>query len=217
KRQVYGPSPTAGMRHVAEWPGKGRGRARTPRLNHGGGKGAVAPNTPGGRRAHPPLVAKDYTKKINKKEGRLARCCAVAATADKSIVSERGHRFSDDLLLPVIVENKIADVNSTKDVLLLLDSIGVMADIERSKNGRHIRAGKGKMRGRKYREPRSILLVLAPEEGGSTVGKAMGFKNLSGVEVVPVQSLGTKHLAPGGDMGRLVLYTEGAIEALRGW
>ena len=54
RRQAYGASPRAGYRHSVSWPGKGRGMARTPRKNGGGGRGAEAPNTVGGRRAHPP-------------------------------------------------------------------------------------------------------------------------------------------------------------------
>ncbi|MDG6220802.1 MAG: 50S ribosomal protein L4 [Candidatus Thermoplasmatota archaeon] len=217
KRQVYGPSPEAGMRHVAEWPGKGRGMARTPRLNHGGGKGAVAPNTVSGRRAFPPLVTKDYTKKINRKEAKLARMCAAAATASTELVASRGHKFSQDLQLPIVVENKIVEMGSTKTAIAMLSEMGVADDLARAKNGKHVRAGRGKMRGRKYKQPKSILLVIAPGEDGKTAGKAKGFRNLSGVDVVSVKSLGTSHLAPGGDVGRLVLYTEDAIEEMRRW
>ena len=64
RRQPYGASNGAGFRHSVSWPGKGRGMARTPRKNGGGGRGAQAPNTIGGRRAHPPKAEKDWTLKI---------------------------------------------------------------------------------------------------------------------------------------------------------
>ena len=54
RRQAYGAANRAGYRHSVSWPGKGRGMARTPRKNGGGGRAAEAPNTIGGRRAHPP-------------------------------------------------------------------------------------------------------------------------------------------------------------------
>ena len=57
RRQPYGTSPTAGLRHSVEWSGKGRGVARTPRLMDSM-RGAQAPNTVGGRPAHPPKVEK---------------------------------------------------------------------------------------------------------------------------------------------------------------
>jgi len=68
RRQPYGASNGAGFRHSVSWPGKGRGMARTPRKNGGGGRGAQAPNTIGGRRAHPPKAEKDWTLKINSKD-----------------------------------------------------------------------------------------------------------------------------------------------------
>ena len=47
RRQAYGAARAAGFRPSVSWPGKGRGMARTPRKNGGGGRGAQAPNTVG--------------------------------------------------------------------------------------------------------------------------------------------------------------------------
>ena len=68
--QPYGASKGAGFRHSVSWPGKGRGMARTPRKNGGGGRGAEAPNTIGGRRAHPPKIE----KKCSSKRQALPEC-----------------------------------------------------------------------------------------------------------------------------------------------
>ena len=65
--------------------------ARTPRKNGGGGRGAEAPNTVGGRRAHPPKAEKEWELKINSKERKKAFRSALAATAQESYVSARGH------------------------------------------------------------------------------------------------------------------------------
>jgi large subunit ribosomal protein L4e len=82
-------------------------------------------------------------------------------------------------------------------------------DIDRSTNGKGIRAGKGKRRGRKYRTPRSILVVLSENNGSENA-----FRNLSGVDVTTSKDLNTELLAPGGDPGRLVVFSEAAVSAL---
>ena len=79
RRQPYGAMIGAGMRHSAKWPGKGRGMARTPRTPVG--RGAEAPNTVGGRRAHPPKPSKEWGLKMNARERRVAFRSALAATA----------------------------------------------------------------------------------------------------------------------------------------
>ena len=43
------------------------------------------------------------------------------------------------------------------------------------------------------------------------------FGNLPGVEVVTPAGLNAEILAPGGDPGRLTLFSESALEILRSW
>ena len=176
-----------------------------------------APNAVGGRRAFPPKPEKDYSKKVNRKERRLARFSAIAATAVVERVLARGHRFDEKLSLPIVVDSSVEEIKSASEAVAFLEKIGVGDDIRRAKEGRHIRAGRGKMRGRKYRQPRSLLFVIAPDEDGGTRHKALGFRNLPGVDVVSVQRLGTHHLAPGGMPGRLTMFSEKAMEIMRGW
>ena len=107
RRQPYGASKGAGFRHSVSWPGKGRGMARTPRKNGGGGRGAEAPNTIGGRRAHPPKAEKDWSFKINSKENKKAFKSALAATSQESYVLARGHQIPEKATLPYVVEDKI--------------------------------------------------------------------------------------------------------------
>jgi large subunit ribosomal protein L4e len=208
RRQPHGTSPTAGARHSVQWSGKGKGVSRSPRLM-GSMTGAQAPNTVGGRPAHPPKVATIWAKKINIKERRLAFEGALAATREATLAKARGHEFPEDLHLPVILEAALEDVLTAADARALLDRLKLWTDIERASDGVHVRAGRGKRRGRFRREPRSLLIVT------STHGKARGFLNLSGVEVVPVARLGTEDLAPGGDPGRLTLFSQPAVDALR--
>jgi large subunit ribosomal protein L4e len=65
------------------------------------------------------------------------------------------------------------------------------------------------MRGRRRRTPKSILLVV-----GQRDGLAKAASNVSGVDVVAAKDLSAEDLAPGGDMGRLTVWTKSAIEAL---
>jgi len=210
KRQPYGSDPLAGKRHACEWPGKGRGMARIPRLNGGVGRAVQAPNTVGGRRAHPPKAEKNWKEKINKKERRLAILSGIACTKDVELVKARGHRFDEKITLPVVVDDKFKDLSKTKDVIEVLEKIGVYDDIIRAKNGKKIRAGKGKRRGRKYRVPKSLLIVS--QEGN--IHKSA--RNLPGVDVVEPSQLNIMHLAPGGVAGRLMIITETALKMLGG-
>lgn len=215
RRQPYGPSPLSGMRHSVRWSGKGHGVSRVPRLR-GTMTGAQAPGTVGGRRAHPPRPDKVWAKKINEHERRLARNAAIAAVKDPQIVASRGHHFPEDITLPVVVEDGIEtltpDRGATREGLRILNDLGLLPDVERAKDGRHIRAGRGKMRGRRYRQPRSVLVVV--KEAGN-VRRLLG--NLPGVEVVNPAALNAEILAPGGDPGRLTVFSEGALEVLRSW
>lgn len=206
--QPHGTAPTAGLRHSVEWSGKGKGVARTPRLMDSM-RGAQAPNTVGGRPAHPPRVETLWRKKINVKERRGAFAAALAATRDLRTVRARGHRVEDGTHLPVVVEDPIEEVKSSKTASEFLQRLGLLGDVDRARDGTHIRAGRGKRRGRLRREPSSLLVVT------SAPGKALGFRNLSGVDVVPIGRLGTEDLAPGGDPGRLTIFSNSALLALK--
>ncbi|MFQ5910385.1 MAG: 50S ribosomal protein L4 [Thermoplasmata archaeon] len=210
RRQPYGPSPTSGMRHAVSTWGKGRGVARVQRIS-GQRTAAESPGTVGGRRAHPPRPAHDWSKKINKKEKRLARASALAATKDSDLVSKRGHVFDGDTTLPIVVEDDIELLKTTKEAIELLKSIKVYDDVLRAKR-RKIRAGRGKMRSRKYRQARSVLIALS-----SSSESRSAFSNIPGVDVSTSRLLDTEILAPGGMPGRLVVFSESALEELRAW
>jgi len=185
--------------------GPGRGMSRIPRL--ASGRGALAPGTVKGRRAHPPKSEKMWKRRMNRKEMLLARLSALSATAMEEIVKERGHKFQAEV--PVIVESKFEELKRTGEVLNVLEKLGLMEDVIRAKEGKHIRAGKGKMRGRKYKVPKSLLIVAENKEN---VKKAAG--NLPGVDVISPEEINVEYLAPGGHAGRLTLYTLNALEKI---
>ena len=222
RRQPYGPDPLAGLRSAAHYHGRRRARHsmmmrdmdRLPRLHATSPMMAFrvrkVPSAVKGRKAHPPKVEKNWNEKINKKEKILAKKSAIAATADKEIVTKRGHKFDNKITLPIVVDDKFQKIQKTKDVIKILDKIGIYNDIIRAENGKHIRSGKGKSRGRKYKIPKSLLIVSTEAE----ILKSS--KNLIGVDVVTPKEINIEHLAPGGDAGRLTVFTKSAIKEIGG-
>jgi len=67
-----------------------------------------------------------------------------------------------------------------------------------------IRAGIGKMRGRKYKSNAGLLFVISDDEK----------MKRKGIEVVNVGNLTIKDLSPNGEPGRLVCYTDKAIKEI---
>jgi large subunit ribosomal protein L4e len=201
RKQDYGSDEYAGLRTPAESFGSGRGMAHVPRE---GGKARRVPQAVGGRRAHPPKAEKDRGLDINDKERKLAVRSAIAATADAEAVAERGHAFDDDLELPLVVSDEFEDVHKTQEVVDVLEALGVAADIERA-DETTIKAGKGSTRGRKRRRPKSILFVTSEEP-------SRGARNLAGADVATAQEVNAEDLAPGGQGGRLTVFTESALE-----
>ncbi|MEF8878900.1 MAG: 50S ribosomal protein L4 [Candidatus Thermoplasmatota archaeon] len=211
KRQPYGPDPRAGAKHATQYIGKGHGMSRVPRINQDPrNRAALAPGVVGGRRAHPPKTEKIWKEKMNKKERKIAHNSAIASTTDKNLAEKRGHNFKKDITLPIVIENKFEKIKKTQDAVKIFKEIGIYDDVLRAKNGRHIRAGKGKMRGRKYKTPRSVLVVSTKDD----VKKAC--RNLPGVDVASPEQIRVDYLAPGGTPGRLTVITEAALKKIGG-
>lgn len=213
KRQPKGTKYRAGWTVAESW-GTGRGAARTPRSHgrrtHSGQRGALVNYTVGGRVAHPPKPEKKIVERINKKERKLAIRSAIASTANKELVLKRGHQADNFEMLPLVFEDAIhTKVVKTKDAVELLTKVGLITDITRAKNGRKIRAGQGKGRGRKYRNPVGPLFVV---DRTSNFCKAV--KNLPGVEVVHIDYLNAEMLAPGTHAGRLTIWMEKTIKMI---
>jgi len=208
--QPWGADPMAGKRTTAESWGSGRGAAMVPRIKNGS-KAAFIPLAIGGRQAHPPRSQKIYHEKINVKERRFAIRSAVAATCNQDLVEERGHKVENVPQLPLIVDDELATIKKTKETREIFKKLGIFEDIARAKKGKKIRAGKGKLRGRKYKKAKGPLIVVADDKG---IG--LGARNHSGVDVVTVENLNAELLAPGTHPGRLTVFTKSAIEKLGG-
>ena len=105
-----------------------------------------------------------------------------------------------------------AAISRTAAAAGLLKSVGASPDVEKVKNSRKLRAGKGKLRGRRHRQRRGPLVVYNPEVDGTEIVRA--FRNLAGVETSSVFALSLLQLAPGGHLGRFVIWTSSAFAAL---
>ncbi|GAB4310333.1 MAG: 50S ribosomal protein L4 [Methanobacteriaceae archaeon] len=211
--QPWGSNPMAGKRNTAESFGAGRGVAMVRRIkgsrHPAASKAAFAPQTVGGRRAHPPRPEKVLHEKINRKERRFAIRSAIAATTNETLVEKRGHVIENVPQLPIIVDDELIKVKKTKETREIFKKLGIIDDIVRAKTGKKIRAGKGTMRGRKYKLPKGPLIVVGEDKGIS-----LGARNHPGVDVVVVENLNAELLAPGTHPGRLTVFTKSAIEKL---
>ena len=63
--------------------------------------------------------------------------------------------------------------------------------------------------------PAAVLIVISDKDRTAAVFK--GANNLPGVEVEEISTLNTSLLAPGGDAGRLTVYTKSAIAKIGEW
>ncbi len=221
KRQPYGTDIMAGMRTSAHYHAKrhyrysmmNKNMARMPRVHntspHMSFKAKEVPQTVKGRRAHPPRTEKIWELTINRKEDVLALKSAIAATANKNLVQERGHKVNGLSELPLILEDDVQEIKRTKDFEKLLLSLGLKDELERCKIKKE-RSGIGKLRGRRYKKKIGPLMVISDDKG---ISKAA--VNLPGVNVVNVSDLNTEILAPGASAGRLTLWSKSAVEKLK--
>ena len=219
RRQPYGSDKMAGKRTSAHYHGLSelppdqkmmhREMARLPREHGDTGRfmrARFAPQTVGGRRAHPPKVEKDWTKKINKKERLLAICSAIAGTSNPELVKERGHIF--DAKLPLVVDDSIKNLKKTKELIEFLTKIGLENELKRLDKKKK-RAGKGKIRRGLHKKRVGPLIVVKDDEKISKIAE-----NIPGVSVADVKNLNSELLSPGAHGIRLTIWTKSAIESL---
>ncbi|MEM2909360.1 MAG: 50S ribosomal protein L4 [Candidatus Bilamarchaeaceae archaeon] len=144
-----------------------------------------------GHRAHPPKPEKKIFEEMNKKEYVKALRSAIAMTAAREVVARRTcGRISP--ALPIIIESTFEELKKTRDSYEIFKALNLDQIIERAKKN----GTKG-----------PLVVVSSPET-------AKGAENLPGVDVVSVDRLKVRHLAPGTHPGRLAIYTEKAIEKI---
>jgi len=210
--QPQGRDPMAGKRTTAQSLGVGHGMSRIPRVKGErypkGNLAAFAPTTVKGRLTFPPVSERKVSKKINKKELKLATLSALAATSSKELIKGRGHTITGDRNYPLIVSDELEGLSRNSEAEKILKNLEVWEDVERASN-RKIRAGKGSVRGRPFKHPVSALVIVKKR---GMVDRA--FRNFPGVKVVDVKSLSVNDLAPGTHPGRLTIWSESALKGL---
>ncbi|CAN1142890.1 60S ribosomal protein L4-1 [Linum perenne] len=213
-RQPYAVSKKAGHQTSAESWGTGRAVSRIPRVSGGGthraGQGAFGNMCRGGRMFAPTKIWRRWHRRINVNQKRYAVVSAIAASAVPALVMARGHRIDTVPELPLVISDSAEGVEKTATAIKLLKEIGAYADAEKAKDSQAIRAGKGKSRNRRYVSRKGPLIVYGSE--GAKLVKA--FRNIPGVEIANVDRLNLLKLAPGGHLGRFVIWTKSAFEKL---
>lgn len=212
-RQAHGVSRMAGHQTSAESWGTGRAVSRIPRVQGGGtqrsGQGAFGNMCRGGRMFSPIRIWRKWHRKINVNQRRFAVASALAASALPSLVTARGHRIENVAEIPLVVDDAIETIQKTAQALKLLENFGIKDDIAKVTNSKKLRCGKGKMRNRRYVNRRGPLVVYANANG---IEKS--FRNIPGVELCHVDRLNLLLLAPGGHLGRLIVWTSSAFDKL---
>ncbi|KAF3442082.1 hypothetical protein FNV43_RR15998 [Rhamnella rubrinervis] len=213
-RQPYAVSKRAGHQTSAESWGTGRAVSRIPRVPGGGthraGQGAFGNMCRGGRMFAPTKIWRRWHRKINVNQKRYAVVSAIAASAIPSLVQARGHRIESVPELPLVISDSAESVEKTSAALKVLKQIGAYADALKAKESLSIRPGKGKARNRRYINRKGPLIVYGSD--GAKLVKA--FRNMPGVDIVNVERLNLLKLAPGGHLGRFVIWTKSAFEKL---
>lgn len=218
QQQPYAPSLVAGKQHSAKglivhrrhvWrSGYGRGQSRVPRKIFSGRgsqfnwEAAEVPQARGGMRAHPPKVEHFLKElKINKKEFKIAFVSALAATVNEKYIAKKYSRLNDKKIhAPFVVEGKLTELK-IKDTLKALKEILGNDVYEVAIKKKAIRAGRGKMRGRRYKSNAGMLLIIGNNEKLKT----------NQFDVINAKEVSVFNLASGG-LGRLTVYTENAIK-----
>ena len=213
-RQPYAVFKRAGHQHSAISWGTGRAVARVPRVSGGGtarsGQGAFANMCRKGRMFAPTKIWRKWHRKVNVNQKRYALVSALAASAVPALVMARGHKIDGVSEIPFVVDDGVCKLTKTKDAVSFLQKSGCYADVERVSESKKIRCGKGKMRNRRYTMRVGPMVVYA--DGEEAV--ALPFRNIPGVELCNVNRMNVLRMAPGGHVGRFIIWTKAAFERL---
>jgi len=212
-RQAYAVSEKAGHQTSAESWGTGRAVARIPRVRGGGthrsGQGAFGNMCRGGRMFAPTKPWRRWHRSVNVNQRRYALVSAIAASGVPALVQSKGHIIDGVSEFPLVVSDETQKLTKTKQAVALLRRLKIWADVQKVYKSQRFRAGRGKMRNRRRIQRRGPLIVYHKDEG---LRKA--FRNIPGVDTLAVDKLNLLKLAPGGHVGRFVIWTESAFARL---
>jgi large subunit ribosomal protein L4e len=216
KRQPYGVNRLAGHKYSAESWGTGRAVARIPRVSGGGthrsGQGAFGNMCRGGRMFAPTKVFRRWHRHVNKNMRRYAVTSALAASGLPALVLARGHKIESVPEIPLVVDDGLEKLEKTKDAVALLKNVGALDDVSKVANTRTRSTGRRKWRNRTYVMKRGPMVVFNQSKLKEIGRRA--FKNLPGVTCANVNFLNILQLAPGGHLGRFIVWTKSAFNRL---
>jgi len=158
---------------------------------------------------HQKNYGEDGLIKLKKNEKRYAITSAISATGVTALVMARGHRIDRISEVPLVVSDDIQSYQKTKQALEFLKRVKAIDDVIKVKKSVQVRAGKGKARGRRTIQKKGPLIVFSKNNG-----IVNAFRNIKGVDVCAVNNLNLLQLAPGGHVGRFVIWTESAFKEL---
>ena len=212
RRQAHGVFFKAGHQHSAESWGTGRAVARIPRISGSGtsrsGQGAFGNMCRKGRMFAPLKTYRRWHRKVNVNQKRHAVASALAASAVTPLVQARGHRVNEVPEFPLVIDS--LNVETTKTLLGTLTKFGVGEELKRIRDSRKIRPGHGKMRNSRYVMRKGPLIIYGDEN--NLVRRTA--RNLPGIDTCSVHRLNLLQLAPGGHLGRFLIFTKDAFAGL---
>ncbi|KAF7270059.1 ribosomal protein L4 [Rhynchophorus ferrugineus] len=212
-RQPYCVSEKAGHQTSAESWGTGRAVARIPRVRGGGthrsGQGAFGNMCRGGRMFAPTKPWRRWHRRVNINQRRYALAAAIAASGVPALVMSKGHVVEQVPELPLVVSDKVQEMKKTKEAVQFLRRLRAWGDIQKVYKSQRFRAGKGKMRNRRRIQRKGPLVVYHQDQG-----LRRAFRNIPGIDLISVDKLNLLKLAPGGHVGRFVIWTESAFKKL---
>jgi large subunit ribosomal protein L4e len=156
----------------------------------------------------PLKVWRKWHYKANVTQRRHAVASALAASACTPLVMARGHKINGVPELPLVIDN--LSLPNTKSLLAALQSFGAGEDLDKVRKSKHVRQGTGKYRHSRYVMRKGPLIIYGKD---SDDVKRLA-KNLPGVDTCSVYRLNVLQLAPGGHLGRFIIYTKDAFKAL---
>merc|ERR1719201_1665004 len=151
-----------------------------------------------------------WHRKVNVCQKRSAVVTSLAASCLPPLVMARGHRIGEVAELPLVVSDGAESLQKTKEALETLKKLGCEEELAKVSDSKKVRSGKGKMRNRRYTMRRGPLVVY-----GEDSGIVRALRNIPGVETASVDSLNLLQVAPGGNFGRFIIWTEGAFDKLQ--
>jgi len=158
----------------------------------------------------PTKVWRRWHRRVNINQRRTAAAAALAASSLPALVFARGHKVERVPEVPLVVDTKtLQTIDKTSKAVSLMKALNAYDDVERVINSHRLRVGSGKARNRRYVQRTGHLVVYAQK---GPFLKA--FRNIPGVDLVHVAKLSVLDLAPGGHLGRFIIYTKDAFQSL---